>query len=101
MLFRSRLAIESGSWHKPEPIAYSDRKCLYCHKLEDELHFVLECKLYSDLRKQYIKKYYWKRPSMIKFIELMKNENVKVVRNLSLFVNKAFKIRNVYMNYTE
>ncbi|XP_052772033.1 uncharacterized protein LOC128211362 isoform X1 [Mya arenaria] len=96
-----RLSIESGRWHKPDPIPYIDRKCLCCYVLEDEFHFILECSLYSDLRKTYISKYYWTRPNVPKFVELMQSDNVKVNRNLAMYIHKAFNVRNQYHYYYE
>ena len=46
-----RLEIEMGRWARPERIEFDDRKCKLCKKLEDEFHFVLECPLYDDIRK--------------------------------------------------
>lgn len=88
-----RLEIESGRWVKPNSIPVNERKCQNCHLLEDEFHFILECSIYSDLRKQYISPYYWKRPSMFKLIELLESNNTKRIRNLSIFTYKAFKLR--------
>ena len=65
-----RLAVETGRWHKPQPIEINERKCLLCNSLEDEFHFIFECPLYSELRQKYIKKYYWKKPCIPKFIDL-------------------------------
>ena len=58
--------------------------------LEDEYHFVIECKLYSDLRIKYIPKYNWKRPSMNKFVELLNSNNVNHLRKLGIFTYHAF-----------
>ena len=88
-----RLEVEVGRWAKPNKIPYENRKCQICNILEDEFHFLLECPLYSDLRKLYINKYYWRRPNMPKFIELLTSEHAKTLKNLSVFVDKAFKIR--------
>ena len=55
--------------------------------------FLLECPLYSDSRKLYINRYYLRRLNMPKFIELLISEHVKTLKNLSVFVDKAFKIR--------
>ena len=89
-----RLGVESGRWHKPASIPYNERKCRLCDSLEDEFHFLLECPLYSDLRKLYIKKYYWCHPNIIKFTELLSSENENVVRKLGLFIYKSFEERN-------
>ena len=48
--------------------------------------FLLECPMFSDIRMLYIKKYYWKPPSMIQFIELLKSENDNIVNNFAIFV---------------
>ena len=66
---------------------------MICNVLEDEFHFVLECSLYKDLRKTYIKRYYWLRPNMPKFIELISSENCRTIKNLSIYIDKAFKMR--------
>ena len=46
-----RLEIEMGRLARPERIEFDDPKCKLCNKLEDEFHFVLECPLYNDIRK--------------------------------------------------
>ena len=51
-----RLKVETGRWQQPIAIAFNERKCTLCLKLEDEFHFLLECPLYKDLRKKYVKK---------------------------------------------
>ena len=89
-----RLEVESGRWHKPNKIPYNERKCQLCNALEDEFHFLFECPLYFEIRKLYIKKYYWKHPNMIKFIQLMTTKNVNALKNLAIFICKGFDIRN-------
>ena len=49
-----RLNIECGRWTRPNIIPVNERKCQNCNVLEDEYHFVLECSLYNELRKQYL-----------------------------------------------
>ena len=70
-----RLHIETGRWTKPNSTPLNERTCFTCNVLEDEFHFVLECRLYTDLRKQLIPLYYWKRQNMLKFIELLNTDN--------------------------
>ena len=89
-----RLETETGRWHKPNRTPIEERKCLFCNCLEDEFHFVLECQLYQDLRNEYIKKYFWNRPNIPKFIELLQSENKKTIKNLSVYIYKSFKKRN-------
>ena len=50
--------------------------------------------LYNTLRKLYIPKYYRTRPNMLKIYELINAGNSKVLKNLSIFINKAFELRN-------
>ena len=61
---------------------------------EDEFHFVLECQLYQDLRNEYIKRYFWNRPNIPKFIELLQLENKKTIKKLSVYIYKSFMKRN-------
>ena len=65
--------------------------------MEDEFHFVLECSRYNDLRTIYILNYYSRRPNMFKLVELFKSESKKTQINLSLYVFKAFKVREQFV----
>ena len=85
-----RLAIESGRWHKPHPTPVDERRCMLCDDIEDEYNFICICRLYKQLRKRYIPEYYFKRPNMNTFIELMSNDDTRTVCNLANFVFKAF-----------
>ena len=78
-------------------IPLDDRKFKNCSILEDEFHFILECRLYTKLHTKYIKKYYQKRPNIPKFIELFNTENENEIRNLSMYIFKAFNIRNTIL----
>ena len=66
----------------------------FCQILKDEYHFVLECPDYKDLRKQYISQYYWRRPSMFKFIDLINSSNINCICKLCVFIFYAFKLRS-------
>lgn len=90
-----RLEVERGRWAKPNKIPLDNRKCRICGVLEDEYHFILECSIYNELRKTYIKQYFWRRPNMAKFIELFTTENINTIKNLSNFIEKAFKMRSI------
>lgn len=89
-----RLEVEAGRWARPVRVDYDERKCRICSKLEDEFHFIFECPIYTDLRKLYIDKYYLIRPSMFKLIELLTTNRKKQIRNLGIFIYKAFEERN-------
>ena len=83
-----KLHIEAGRWHKPQSISLNERKCLNCNNIEDEFHFILECTRYNEIRRKYIKKYFWRRPNIPKFIELMKTTNTSIIRNLASYVKR-------------
>ena len=85
-----RLEVEAGRWARPNIIPVDERKCTTCRVLEDEYHFVIECSRYVDLRNNYIAKYYWKKPSMYKCVELINSTNMNCLRKLSLFIYHAF-----------
>ena len=89
-----RLEIEAGRWSRPVRKPIAERLCFLCNTLEDEFHFILECPVYSDFRSQYIKKKFWKRPNMLKFIELMTSENQAVLQKLACYIHKSFELRN-------
>ena len=88
------LAIETG---RHSGIPRENRKCSVCdlNDIEDEYHFIIICPFYRDLRKDYIPNYYVRRPSMQKFIDLLKSTSVKKLKNLATFVIKATKLRNL------
>ena len=47
--------------------------CTLCNsgQIGDEFHFILDCKSLENLRKNYLCKYYYQNPNIIKFNELM------------------------------
>jgi hypothetical protein len=89
--FNHRLGVETGRWHKPTPIPYNERLCEICNELDDEYHFLLQCKKYDELRLKYLPKYYRNRPNMYKFIELMSSTTTSLLQKLSAFIFHAFK----------
>ena len=87
-----RLQVEVVRWAKPNKIPYENRKFQIYNVLEDEFHFLLECPLYDNLRKAYINKYYWRRSSMLKFVQLLSNEHGKTLKHLSVYIDKVFQL---------
>ena len=94
-----RLQVEAGRWHKPVAIPYTERKCHLCNVLEDEYHFVLECTLYAEIRRTYIDKIYYLRPTVVTFVELLTSHNSNVNRKLAMYVFKAIDVRKTYYTY--
>ena len=88
-----RLEIEAGRWIRPQNIPFNERKCRVCNVLEDEFHFILECSLFKELRKRFIKRFFWLGPNIPKFVELMTSKNVQVIKDLATYVYESLKIR--------
>ena len=85
-----RLYSETGRWRRP-PVPFDERICSLCDVLEDEYHFVLICGKFTTLRRKYIQKYYYTRPSMEKFVSLLNSKKKRQIHNLGIFLYKAFK----------
>lgn len=88
-----RLEVEAGRWHKPVSTPFDNRKCQFCNVLEDEFHFLFICPVYNDLRVNYVCRYYRTRPSMLKLISLFHSDRKTYIRNLGIFIFKAFEER--------
>ena len=85
-------SLRHGRNRKPR----NERLCYFCgNDIEDEFHFIITCKKYSDLRNKFIPKYYVKNPSMYKFIDLLSSKKKKVLLNLGNFIAQAFKRREL------
>ena len=70
------------------------RYCVYCNDtIDNEYHFVLICNHHNTLRQRYVPTYYYARPSIHKFIELMSVEDPSVQVSLAKYVYYAFKQR--------
>ena len=89
-----KLLVERGRWMKHK-LQYQMRKCTLCDSedIEDEYHVTLVCQQFKDLiRAKYINKYYYTRPSMLKFIELMQVDTKREQFKLMLFIKYMFKL---------
>ncbi len=88
-----RLNIETGRWNRTP---MEQILCNNCYRLEDKFRFLYECKLYDSVRGNYIKQYYRHRPNMFKTVELITNDNCEILRNLAVYVSKAFELRKAH-----
>ena len=98
ILSSHQLNIETG---RHRNIARTDRKCELCetNDIEDEYHFVMICPVYRLLRIHYIPRFYYVRPSMANFLDLLNCSNANVLNRLAVFCIKAFKQRQNELNY--
>ena len=87
------LLVERGRWIKPK-VAYNERRCTLCNysDIQDEFHITLCCVKFKSLREKYIKPYYYRRPSMQKFVELMNTDNRRELHRLMIFLKLLFKL---------
>ena len=88
-----RLEVETGRWSRLNAIPFEERKCKICNQLEDEFLFLFQCPIYSYLRLRYLRNYHLNRPSMFKLVELFKTNNEKQLRDLAVYIFKAFELR--------
>ena len=62
---------------------------------------IISCLRYNNLRVSLIPNYYRIRPNMFKLIELLSSKSKTNQRNMSLYIFKAFKVREQYLLYTK
>ena len=99
------LQIEKGRHSKP-PLPRLERNCPFClDKVENEAHFILECPLYNHERRSLLQSLISNSANFEiipsenqKYTFILSNEDPYVLRELSSFVFKAFKIRDQYLN---
>lgn len=89
-LSNHRLPVESGRW---DNIPLDERKCKICSKndIGDEIHYIFICDYFQLERKRFLRPYFYKRPNVIKFKELLSTNSVKQLINLSKFVDIIMK----------
>lgn len=95
------LKIEEGRRCKPK-IDKENRICIECNKVEDEVHFLIDCKKYTEERNDLFAKIasiypnFNKIPdSLNKFIFLMSQENVYLTKILASTIFSWLKIRDI------
>ena len=72
---------------RKDKIPHHEITCSLCniHDVQDEYHFALICEYFKEVSEKYVKQYYYNRPSMMKFIELMNTHNSKERFKFMLF----------------
>ena len=85
--FRSmnhKLPIEKGRF---DDIPRELRTCNLCtsNSLGDEFHYLFECSHLVNTRKLYLDKYFYERPSALKFEKLMNHSNKDILLKLAIF----------------
>ena len=92
-----KLMIEEGRYRGVER---NERVCPLCtmNVVEDEYHFRLVCPMYRELRKKYLPSFYCRWPSKNKFIKLLNDNQVSVLKKLAKFVYIANEKRLSLLN---
>ena len=75
------------------------RFCQICQKqnilvIEDEFHFIFQCSIYEDLRKEHFKKYWLKNRTLQCLYSILSCDSELVVHKISKYLFKAFQLRN-------
>ena len=74
------------------PVDYS---CPFCKSdVETEVHFILVCPKYAEIREQYIPKKYFTSPSSFKLALLLATTSKVLLLRLATYIMKAFTVRN-------
>lgn len=107
ILFRLRscslpLAVETGRYSKPKT-PMNERICKFCqsHSVENEMHFLLECDLYTDLRQLLFEKASDLNADFMtlnlneKLAFLMQNKDIQF--QVGSIVTKMFKRRKMFL----
>ena len=85
--------VERARWLKVK-VPYTQRTCTLrnSNDIEDEYHVTLVCEYFKDIRKKCIKPFYYQRPNMMNFFDLLTSVSKKDRFRLMLFLNVAFKM---------
>ena len=99
------LEIERGRYTVPKTAVY-DRLCKTCYQIEDEEHFLINCKMYEPLRRELYSKVSTSTTEFTllndqeKIIFFMSCTNPFILNWLAKFVYKSFnkRVENIYSN---
>ena len=93
------LAIERGRYTNPKTPVH-ERLCHSCKKIEDEYHFVMECKTNCDFRETFLNKLKERNRNFAtlsqreQFVYIFTNEDNMSLTWLGKFIYKSFQRRN-------
>ena len=94
------LRIETGRYNCPHKLALEERLCWFCkNTVEDEMHFLLECPLYSENRQVLLRECVTLNKSFVyfstsdKFLFLLGTKSEMLQYALARFIKISFKTR--------
>ena len=70
-----------------------ERICENCSlgQIGDEFHYLFQCPLFENSRKQALKKYFWKHPNVLKMESLFNNTSKESLVKLAKFCQEIVK----------
>ena len=92
-LTRFRFGVSDIKVHRTRFKVYNvdDLKCPLClSAVDNEVHFVLCSPAFDDLRYEFIERKYFNNPCEFRLVLLLATQNERALKNLALFVYKAF-----------
>lgn len=96
------LEIERGRFKNGKYLPPNQRLCKHCdlNICEDEIHFLLQCPNYTELRSELFtfcmsrNKYFRLYDDMQKFIWLLSSDDLEIINSLSLFIYESMAKRH-------
>ena len=79
---------------------FSNNSCLksVLREIEDDFHFVIKCPAYSAITSKYISHYFYRRPSVFKYVSLLQSSHFGTLNNLGKYIYFAFALRKQLTN---
>ena len=80
-----KLPIETGRW---DDTSIDERKCTLCENndIGDDFHYLFKCPYFSHERANFLKPYFYRRPNIVKYKDLLSSKNKNTLLKLSKFV---------------
>ena len=98
-LASNKLKIVTGRY-AANRVNREQRICTLCvlREIEDDFHFVIKCPAYSAIRSKYISHYFYRRPSVFKYVSLLQSSHFGTLNNLGKYIYFAFALRKQLTN---
>ena len=99
-LTRFRFGVSDIKVHRSRFKVYNvdDLKCPLClSAVDNEVHFVLCCPAFDDLRYEFIEPKYFNNPCEFRLALLLATQNERALKNVALFLYKAFNRRKTLL----
>ena len=90
------LEIERGRYHN---LPLDQRLCKVCsaNVVEDEFHFILNCRVYADIRLCFIPSKYFMNPCLHKLHILLSSKNDLIIKNVAQYIYQALHRRKLIL----